>query len=295
MEAPSTTLPLSGALTMVKDLVVPVTNTAGDANALAAAIALATRENAHLSVLEVFDLPMPVASPWGLMPDVGLSDIYSTLRTKAENDAAIWRERLAREAVSSEVRVTESLFVDPPRMAALHARYSDMVVMTAAGSNANDWPVIQGFFAALLLESGRPVLVVPPRFTSHRPAKHAVVAWQPTREATRALHDAMPLLQRAESVDVLEVGPEAGEKGDGPQPGADIATHLARHGLKVRVVVTERSGGSVSMALMKHVEQSGAELLVAGGYGHSRLREWVLGGVTRELLEFTAVPVLFSH
>lgn len=280
---------------MIKDLLVPITNTAGDASALDMAIALAARESAHLSVLEVFNLPMPAPSPWGLLPDLAMSDIYATLRAKAEKDATVWRARLAQESISSEVRVAESLFVEPPRTAALHAGYSDVTVMTAASGAASDETVILRFFAALLLESGRPVLVVPARFKSQRQAKRVVVAWKPTREATRALHDALPLLRMAESIDVLEVGAAGGERGDGPQPGADIATHLARHGLNVRVVVTERTGESVAMALMRHVEQSGAELLVAGGYGHSRFREWVLGGVTRELLKFTSVPILFSH
>jgi nucleotide-binding universal stress UspA family protein len=280
---------------MVKDLLVPLTHTAGDANAVAAAVALATRENAHLAVLEVLNLPMPAPSPWGLMPDLAMSDLYTTLRATAESDAIAWRERLAKEPIPSEVRVTESLFVEPPRTAARHARYSDLAVMTAAGAVASEEAIVQRFFSALLLESGRPVLVVPPRFVSHRPPRHAVVAWRPTREAARALHDAMPLLHAAESVDVLEVEPEGGEGGDGPQPGADIAIHLARHGLKVGVVVSGRSGQSVAQALLKHAEQSGAELVVAGGYGHSRFREWVLGGVTRELLKSTPVPILFSH
>lgn len=121
------------------------------------------------------------------------------------------------------------------------------------------------------------------------------MAWRPTREATRALHDAMPLLRVAESIDVLEVDPDVGKRGGGALPGADIATHLARHGLMVRVVLHTRSGESTAMAMIKHAERSGAELLVAGGYGHSRLREWALGGVTRELLQSTPVPVLFSH
>lgn len=280
---------------MIKDLVVPITNTAGDVNALAMALALAARENAHLTVLEMLNLPMPAPSPWGLLPDLAMSDIYNTLREKAESNAALWRERLSRESISSEVRVIESLFGEPPRTAALHGRYSDLAVMTAATDDARDEPVIQGFFTALLLEAGRPVLVVPPRFRVQRPAKHVVVAWRPTREATRALHDAMPLLHAAESVDVLEVDPVGGENGDGPPPGADIAMHLARHGLKVRVVVHERRGESIAMALLRHAEQCEAELLVAGGYGHSRFREWVLGGVTRELLKSTSVPILFSH
>lgn len=280
---------------MLKDLVIPITNTAGDSNALAAAIALAERENAHLSVLEIVNLPVPAPSPWGLLPDLAMSDIYNTLRAKAESNAAAWRERLSRESISSEVRVTESLFVEPPRTAALHGRYSDMTVMTAATDDVRDVQVIHGFFTALLLEAGRPVLVVPPQFKSQRPAKHVVVAWRPTREASRALHDAMPLLHAAESIDVLEVDPVGGERDDGQQPGADIATHLARHGLKVRVVVHGRSGESVATALTRHAEQSGAELVVAGGYGHSRFRQWMLGGVTRELLESASVPILFSH
>lgn len=280
---------------MIKDLVFPITNTAGDSNALAAAVTLAARENAHLAVLVMINLPMPSPGPWGLLPDLAMSEIFTTMRAKAESDAVEWRERLSRESVSSEVRITESLFVEPPRTAAMHARHSDMSVMTAATGAVADAPVIRDFFTALLLEGGRPVLVVPARFKSDRPAKHVLLAWRPTREATRALHDAMPLLRVAESIDVLEVDPDVGERGDGALPGADIATHLARHGLKARVVLHTRSGESTAMALIKHADQSGADLLVAGGYGHSRFREWVLGGVTRELLQSTPVPTLFSH
>ena len=281
---------------MIKDLLIPITNTAGDANALAAAIVLAARENAHLAVLEIANLPLPAPGPWGLIPEA-MGDIYTTLRAQAESNAAGWRERLSRESISSEVRVAEAFLVEPPEIAALHARYSDLTVMTAATEGVHDASIIQAFFSALLLEAGRPVLVVPPSFKSQRPAKHVVVAWQPTREAARALHDAMPLLHLAESVDVLEIDPVSGEAGDGAHPGADIATHLARHGLKVRVVAYQRLDESVALALMRHAQDSGAELLVAGGYGHSRFREWVLGGVTRELLMVggSSLPILFSH
>lgn len=286
---------MMGLLAMLKDLLVPLTNTAGDANAVAVAAALAARHDAHLAVLEIVNLPVPAPSPWGLLPDLAMNEVYNTLRAKAERDAAGWRERLAREAISSEVRVSESLFVEPPRTAALHGRYSDLTVMTASGDDARDAPVIHAFFTALLLETGRPLLVVPPRATARGPAGHVVVAWRPTRDATRALHDALPLLREARSVDVLEIDPPAGDKGDGAQPGADIATHLARHGLQVRVVVHALAGETVARALINHAQQSGAELMVAGGYGHSRFREWVLGGATRELLHLAPMPVLFSH
>jgi nucleotide-binding universal stress UspA family protein len=281
---------------MIKDLVVPITNTAGDANAVAAAVALATQENAHLALLEFVNLPMPPAGPWG-GGDLGLGDLYNTFRDDAENDAIAWRERLSREVVtlSSEVRVIESLFMESPDIAALHARYTDLAVMTMATDLVRDAPTIRDFFASLLLESGRPLLLIPPGH-AWRPPRHVVVAWQAKREAARALHDAMPFLHEAESIDVLEVGETWGDGGDGPQPGADIAAHLARHGLKVRVVLRPWHADSVALSLVRHAQDTGAELIVAGGYGHSRFREWVLGGVTRELLSGTcSVPFLFSH
>ncbi|HTD28525.1 MAG TPA: universal stress protein [Xanthomonadaceae bacterium] len=279
---------------MIKDVIIPITNTAGDANALTAAIALATHANAHLNVLGFVNLPLPPTSPWG-SGEFELGAIYNTCRIEAEADAVAWRQRLAKEPISSEVRVLECLFNESPGMAAQHAHCSDIIVMTMATGILGDGSIIGDFFTALLLESGRPVLLVPPD-VAWRPAKHAVVAWRPTREAARALHDAMPLLREAEAVDVLEVDTECSENSDSPPPGGNLATHLCRHGLKARVIACQSSGESVAAALIKHARDSGADLLIAGGYGHSRFREWVLGGATRELLSGNcAVPILFSH
>lgn len=280
---------------MIKDLLTPITNTPGDGNAVAAALALSAREDAHLVLLEVVNLPLPAPSPWGLLPDLAMNDIYNGLRAKAQTDAAAWRERLAREAISFEVRVVESAFAEPPATAALQARHCDLTVMTAATGDGNAASVIHDYFTALLMESGRPLLLVPPGFTTHRAARRAVVAWRPTSDATRALHDALPLLRQAQSVDVVQVDPSAGDGIDGPPPDAAIATHLARHGVDVRMVALARHGQTVAEALITHVTLSGADLLVAGGYGHSRFRQWLLGGVTRDLLRSVPVPVLFSH
>jgi nucleotide-binding universal stress UspA family protein len=105
----------------------------------------------------------------------------------------------------------------------------------------------------------------------------------------------MAFLLAAESVEILIIDPEVGEAVHGENPGADIATHLARHGLRVNVVCLPSSGRSVATAINDYAVHSGAHLLVAGGYGHNRLHEFLLGGVTRELLQITKVPVLFSH
>ena len=281
---------------MFKDLIVPVTNTPGDANAIAAATALAIHANAHLALLEFANLPILPVGPWG-SGEIGIGEIYGQIRDEAEHDAAAWRERLSREVISLsfEVRVVESIADGSSNLAALHARCSDLSVMTMATDFVRDMPIIRDFFASLLLDSGRPVLLVPPGF-GWRPAKRIVVAWQPRCEATRALHDAMPFLHAAESVDVLEVDEVADEDASRFQPGVDIAAHLARHGLKARVVMQPQQGDSVALQLVRHAQDTGAELIVAGGFGHSRLREWVLGGVTRDLLSgMCPVPILFSH
>lgn len=282
---------------MFKDLILPLTDSPGDASALEVALALASHANAHLAVVGTIYLPAPVPGAWGVPPDASsMQRIYEETRAMAEAQAARLRERLARETTSTEVRMVESVAASALPQSAMHSHYADLVVMTSALDSKGDRLAIHAFFGALLLESGRPVLVVPPGCKATFPPRHAVVAWRPTRESARALHDAMPLLRTCASVDLVEVesGP-TGHSDDGQEPGADIAAHLARHGIKVRVVVLAQHRDTVASELMEHCAQTGAELLVAGGYGHSRFREWVLGGTTRDFLDSAQLPVLFSH
>ena len=155
--------------------------------------------------------------------------------------------------------------------------------------------LVHDYFHDLLRHSGRPVLVVPDGHAATLPPKRVVIAWKPTRETSRAVADAMPLLQKADAVDVLVIDPAVGESAHGGEPGADIAAHLARHGLRVEVVTRPSMNFSVAYAVLEYARTVGADLVVAGGYGHSRLREALLGGTTRELLQTTHLPVLFSH
>lgn len=277
---------------MIKDLALAITDTPGDANALETALALADHAGAHLTVIKT--VYMPVIGAWGTALDaVATQKIEAEVRAMAEVKADRIRERLGRESVPSEVRMVELLSDGTQRAAALHARYADMTVMSSAEDSAYEGSIVHAFFSAMLLETGRPVLLVPPHYQPAVPPRHVVVAWQPTREASRALHDALPLLHAAATVDVLEI--ESGRDGDDEgRSAAEIVAHLARHGLEARVVV-QRKRGSVASTLLRHCEQSGAELLVAGGYGHSRLREWTLGGTTHDLVRAAQLPVLFSH
>jgi nucleotide-binding universal stress UspA family protein len=146
---------------------------------------------------------------------------------------------------------------------------------------------------AVVLRAGRPVLVVPPRIASLA-GKRIAVAWKSTREARRAVRDALPFLQRAESVGVVEfrVGQSACEA---PHPASGVTQYLARHGVNSLYERIRPVDVTVTNSLFHFVEDEGIDLIVAGGYGHSRLGEWIFGGVTRDLLIKSPVCCLLSH
>jgi nucleotide-binding universal stress UspA family protein len=177
---------------------------------------------------------------------------------------------------------------------ALHARYADLVVI---GQQNEDLPSGVGptLERDLPLSAGRPVLVVPYAFEGRPVGRRILVAWNASREAARAVSDAMPLLRRADEVHVVTVNARASSQGHGEEPGADAALYLARHGVKVTVARQEAAGVDIGNFLLSRAFDLQSDLIVCGAWGHSRLRELVLGGVTRTLLASMTVPVLLSH
>jgi nucleotide-binding universal stress UspA family protein len=280
---------------MIRDLFVFLQGSAADIAALDAAIKLAQEHEAHVAALAVAHAPVPFASEWGVTA-VGLDQAgFDALRKAAEDAAASARKRLEAAGVPHEVRVVDSPLAWPEEVAALHARHADLCVF---GGPAPDAPGSSRFgtsFDALLMHSGRPVLLVPDGVTLMVPPRRVVIAWQPRREASRAVHDALPWLPRDARVDVLVVNAQPTALGHGEAPGTDIARHLARHGCQAKVVDVERGGHSTGQAILDYAKTSVADLVVMGGFSHSRWREQVFGGVTRTVLEGTRTPVLFSH
>jgi nucleotide-binding universal stress UspA family protein len=277
---------------MYKDLLLPLLGTAADEASLALAAELAEAHDAHLAALVTVPLLMPLGFEMGAVP----SDIYGHLhdaeRARGRQNAQRARERLGAAPISSEVRVVETFMVPASNVAVVHAHHADLVVLP--GGDGTDAQAA-ALFVDLLTGAGRPVLAVPPKYVPRASRRYAAVAWQPTREAARAVHDALPLLRGAEQIDVLVVDPRVDATHHGEMPGADIAAHLARHGLAVNVVAVPSLGETAAAAILRFVLESGAQLLVAGGYSHSRLREQIMGGVTRSLFAQAPVPVLFSH
>jgi nucleotide-binding universal stress UspA family protein len=145
----------------------------------------------------------------------------------------------------------------------------------------------------VLFESGRPVIFVPFIQKGGMKLDRIMLCWDGSRAATRAVADAMPLLKKAKQVEVVIVA--TGKPKSDEVPGADLGAHLARHGLKVDVKRITSPDIDVQSTVLSYAADSSADLIVMGGYGHSRLREFVLGGVTRGILESMTVPVLMSH
>jgi nucleotide-binding universal stress UspA family protein len=280
---------------VIKDILIPYVNADSARAPIEAASAIARASGAHVAMLVTVDVPAPMPSDWGAMAYDVYARLHEEARKRAQTLADSLRERFANRDPAIEIRIAEAVSLYPQNTAAMHARYADLTVLPGMPRDGAETMYVHDHFHDILRKSGRPLLVVPDGSTARLPPKRAVVAWKPTREASRAIADAMPLLAQAEQVDVLVIDPVVGEAAHGGEPGADIAAHLARHGLRVEVETRPSMNFSVAYALLYHARQVGADLLVCGGYGHSRLREAVLGGTTRELLQTAHLPVLFSH
>jgi nucleotide-binding universal stress UspA family protein len=278
---------------MYKDLTIAMTGSAGDADALRLAVKLAARHSARLSVLESVDLPMPISHAWDMLPDPTSGAVYAQLRERGQQRLAELKARLDDETVSWDARVVEALYADAPHTVAREAFDADVCLVAGSGGDASNASALHAWFTALLLESGRPVLVVPPNSGPTLPLRRAMIAWQPTRQTTRAVHDALPLLADAGLVELVLIG--QGDDDPAQESARRMVAHLVRHSIPTDLVSLRAGDRGVAEVLLDYAERSGVQLLVAGGYGHSRLREWVLGGVTRELLASASLPVFFGH
>jgi nucleotide-binding universal stress UspA family protein len=146
-----------------------------------------------------------------------------------------------------------------------------------------------------MMGCGRPVLIEPCACRVDTVGKNVLVAWSGTREAARTVGDALPLLRSAEAVTVFSVGPTSSVRGHDDGRGIDLANHLARHDVRAKALHLASDHIDVSDLILSQAKDLRCDLIVMGGYGHSRTRELILGGVTRGVLQHMTVPVLMSH
>jgi len=257
-----------------KDFLVVVDGSPNVRERLHQATDLAARFGAHLAGLYVRHVS--VAEPPG----------------DAREARQLFEDAAGRQRISAEWRLMTGFPVD---VTAVQARYADLTILGQIDPDDFSAPVDQPRPEDIVLSVGRPVLIVPYIGAYPTIGQRVLVAWDASREATRAINDAMPLLAAAASVTVLTVDPVVDREQHGDVPGADIALHLARHGVNAHVETAASNGISVADTLLSRAGDLAADLLVMGAYGHSRVRELVLGGTTRTVLRSMTLPVLMAH
>lgn len=252
------------------------------------AVQLARRHDAHLTGLFV-------TPPIRAVGIEGASMVLDTLRQRQEesaSEAQAMFEKSVEEAGHQAWSEWRSEAGDPVETARRLTRHADLAVVSQSPEDGYD--ALSGARPEdLLFGSGRPVLVVPRYGRFERVGEHVLIAWNGSAEAARAVHDAFPFLARAARVTVLAVNPETELTGRWSEE--EIARHLARHGFEVTIDRASSREVDAGNLLLNFAADNGADLLVMGGYGHSRLREFVFGGVTRVILDSATLPVLMSH
>jgi len=274
----------------LKDLLVIADNDPTYVARLDIALALAAEHDAHLTGLHV--MPPPLTPIYGDMPIPESVEKMQRLELEgaARRAAAVFAERAGGTTVSTEWRVAEG---DIVRVASEQARYADLTVLPQGMDLGFASADLARLPQEMALGVGRPVLVIPRYGSFPKVGGRVLVAWNGSREATRAVHDALPLLRRAEQVTVLSIDPDpAAER---RLPGAHVSLHLTRHGVTVQAPTIIGADVAVGDLLLSYVADHNIDLIVMGAYGHTRLREMVLGGATRTLLRHMTVPVLMSH
>ncbi len=200
-----------------------------------------------------------------------------------------------RLGLTVETRTIECRPGDLPREMAFHAHHTDLAVIGQPDADAANDSQQTAIFEELLFQSGRPVLVVPWAGKSNPSPRTAIVAWDASGRAARALADALPILKHTDKVVVLVASDDRSAEND-DAPGFDIARHLARHDINVEARCVPL-GADIHTAdlLLSQAADLGAEMMIMGGYHHSRVREFILGGVTRKIMKTMTLPVLMSH
>ena len=276
---------------MIKDLIVNLSVAGSRDVAGPYGISIAEMFDAHAAAVAFSYEPVIPATIMGGIP-ASLIEQQRTNNDKAARDAISKFEATAkREGISFESRILSASVPGAADMFGAMARRFDLSVVAQSEADrlAPEEVIVEG----ALFASGRPVIVVPYIQKSGVKLDRVIVAWDASRNAARAVADALPLLAKAKAIDVVIVASERPKSDE--LPGADIGQHLARHGLKVEVKRIVATDTNVADTLLSHAADTAADFMVMGGYGHSRLREFVLGGATRGILSSMTIPVLMSH
>lgn len=277
---------------MLREVAVFFDTSTGGLKLLEIAAGLASRQSAHLigisSAAENDDVLASAFARGDGVKDV-IRHRQQSMATRLAHAGKSLAKTAARHDINAEFRIVPYSQIGGE--AALHALYCDLLVVgnPAVGAPLT-WSAIQ-----VLDRTGMPLLIVPNGWTGDSVGRHIIMAWNASRQARRALADALPLMATAEAVDLLIVDPESDEGRHGEEPGADIAAYLARHQVPVEVRCIASQGKTVAEVILQETVERGADLVVFGAYSRARISEAVFGGVTRTLLDSEQAPLFVSR
>lgn len=270
-----------------------VFDSAQSAESLRKAVGICEQFDCHLSVA-IIGIALPVsAAAYGAIPaDAWAQEREDGLRAAADKANEL-EQIIARAGISGDVLPYYCDEGQIPAVVGTRARYADLAL--SLPSSEADSRLATKAMQGILFQSARPMLHVPDSVSPTLRPKRVMLAWNSQREAASAAFTALDTLIAAETVHVAMVDPVATEYEQGEEPGNDVAAYLARHGVNVTVDVLAGAGRPVAETLVKHAADIEADLIIAGAYGHSRIREYFFGGTTNDLLANERFPLLMAH
>lgn len=277
-----------------RTILVSLNDTQRNTQTLQLAGRIAGAQDAHL--IGMFVIPMmpiyPVPGGY-VLPEL-IESHQAFFAERAEKVKSEFDEFLRRNDLRGEWRQVNSDSSIVANEVIAHGREADLLIISQVSPDNPDG-IENDFCDHVIMDTGRPVLVVPYAGKFASVGERVVVGWNARREAARAAFDSLPLLKTASEVLLVWVNPQREEHAAGQLPGSELAASLARHGVKVTAEAMPAGDLDAGDALLNRVADANAGLLVVGAYGHSRLREFVFGGVTRNVLTHMTVPVLMSN
>ena len=278
-----------------KDILVHLDDTKECLARMEAAIALAKRQEASVTGIALA-LDSTISTYIGIDIPSSLSEQQKELVQKAAETAVSKFEKLASaEEVKHVSRIINCPASKAAAQLAFHARHADIAFLGQPKPDSPGAHFQETLLEGVLFASGRPVYIVPYIGRPEIKIRTAVIAWDGGKKAARAVNDAIPLLQGRGEAIVLVINPEERREAHGENPGQDIVTHLERHNVKAKVVVHPHADIAKGPAILNFLADSGADLLIMGAFGHSRLREKAFGGATDTILHQMTTPVLMSE
>lgn len=275
-----------------KDILVHLDSSPACATRIDIGVQLARTFDAKLTGLYVVGLaPMHQYAEADLGPElVEAHDRY--MRDAAREAERMFHDRSRAANISAEWRQVEGAL---PDLVLLHGRFADLIIAGQRNAERLDPGTAPELPEHLILDAGRPVLIVPHTGAFPTVGERVIIAWKSNRGAARAVNDSLPFLKAAKEVCVVAINPEGGISGEGDHPAEDVVAHLSRHGITAQTRSPTAERGTLGQTLRDTIGSFGADLVVMGAFGRSRWRELILGGVTRTMLGSMNVPTLMSR